>query len=423
MTTAPYVTQDGRYVAAPRRGSFPRSVEGRYLYCILLLTGFYILMLLGHVGSVSLMGVATVIWGTSAVTLILLIPQVHGSVLRALAPLVMFGGVMLFDFYINPIPNKQVAVVLTTFLALTYFSANYAFANTHEAHSIFTAVKRFMLITAWLNTLLYIVSGFYVPAGTPRAFSVAMAIGIGTLLIEWRDGNRRSLAYAAIIFGLVVFTLSRTATLDMLLLVPLSSLGYSNIKRGRLARYLFFLVGALALFFAVLQLDPTFQRRFFFGKTFDQFMNGNASLDTAGRDKMWAAVYASWNYDDRTRILGRGVGSAGLVANLGVGTMLHPHNDYLRLLHDTGLIGAGIFTVGLLYFLWRRYRMWKLENSAGDKEIANVHGAAFLALTAFALIMITDNPIDYLFAVTPVGILLGCSVGYECARLRQWRRR
>jgi O-antigen ligase len=402
----------------PRVRVFPHSTAGRYLSTIILLTGFYSLMSMVRIHSTSLMGFATILWGMSSAVLAMLIPQLRQTILIKMVWFLLFGAVLALDAYLFPIANPQVAIVLLTFLLIVYFSANYADGIPNEADSLLLALRRCTILETFLYAGVVILERQNQPPGFARAFSIAACVGLPALLIDWRNGNRKSLLWALIVAGVVLASLSRTATLCIFVLVPLSALGYGRRRRGNTIRNIIIVISGFVLFVVAMQTIPAFQKRFFYGKTLDQFLNGNAHLNTEGRDKMWAAVYDSWNEDTESRVLGKGLGTAGLVAESVDRYMLHPHNDYLRLLHDTGLLGTVLFTIGLLSALIGRFRLWRLFHRIGLKSQANVHGASFLSLIAFALMMSTDNPIDYLFAVTPVGVLLGLSIGYQCRAMR-----
>lgn len=410
---APRATMRPRHVRV-----FPPSVAGRYLVLIILATGYYGLMSLVHIHNVSLMGFATVLWGVSAAVFAMLIPQLRQTILVKMAWFLLFGCVLGLDAYMFPVASPQVAIVICTFLLLTYFSANYADGIPNEADHLLLALRRALITETFIYAIVLAATHNNLPPGYGRAYSIAACVGLPVLLIDWRNGGRKSLLWTVIIVGVVLASLSRTATLCIFVLVPLSSLGYARRRRGGMVKNIIVILVGLGLFVAAIQTIPAFQKRFFYGKTLDQYLNGNATLDTEGRNKMWAAVYLSWSETPESRALGKGLGTAGFVANSVDRGMLHPHNDYLRLLHDTGLLGASLFCMGLITTMIGRFRLWRLYHRIGLRSQANVHGASFLSLIAFAIMMSTDNPIDYIFAVTPVGILLGLSIGYQCRAMR-----
>jgi O-antigen ligase len=98
-----------------------------------------------------------------------------------------------------------------------------------------------------------------------------------------------------------------------------------------------------------------------------------------------------------------------------------PHNDYLRLLHDYGLVGTTLWVIGYAFLLARTWRAWHStamvsQEQKRDPGEQRVHAAAFLALAGVAIAMITDNAIVYLFLMGPLGVLVGLSLGLSRRR-------
>jgi hypothetical protein len=98
--------------------------------------------------------------------------------------------------------------------------------------------------------------------------------------------------------------------------------------------------------------------------------------------------------------------------------MDQPLNDYLRLLHDFGVIG-------LLTWLWAMTRVIRrlrrrvfvgasrAARAARDVDRRPVRGLAWAALAATGAIgftMLTDNPIVYSFVMLPLGVLIGAGL-------------
>jgi hypothetical protein len=76
--------------------------------------------------------------------------------------------------------------------------------------------------------------------------------------------------------------------------------------------------------------------------------------------------------------------------------------------------------VGYGGLLMRSWRAWQrrqtglgLDRASMLNDERRVHAAAFLSLIGVAIAMITDNPLDYLFVMGPLGVLVGLSMGLE----------
>jgi O-antigen ligase len=99
--------------------------------------------------------------------------------------------------------------------------------------------------------------------------------------------------------------------------------------------------------------------------------------------------------------LGWGAGSSGAYLAEHFGTITHPHNDFLRVLHDLGITGL------VLWALWATSLVALLRRAARS-EAGRAYAAAgcglFIAMLACAL---TDNVVNYIFVMAPAGAVLG----------------
>ena len=88
----------------------------------------------------------------------------------------------------------------------------------------------------------------------------------------------------------------------------------------------------------------------------------------------------------------------------------HPHNDYLRILVDYGIVGFVLWITAYLALLRLTWKRWQAVR--GTHVFAeHIHAAAFLVLVGIALTMIVDNPMIELARMAPLGILVGMSLG------------
>ncbi|HEY0375240.1 MAG TPA: hypothetical protein VGC94_10620, partial [Amnibacterium sp.] len=95
----------------------------------------------------------------------------------------------------------------------------------------------------------------------------------------------------------------------------------------------------------------------------------------------------------------------------------HPHNDYLRLWHDFGLLGVGLFALGLLILIVGAVRR-ALRTEPGSSA---VHWSAALGLSAVAAAAATDNVFIYPFVMLPLAAVVGVSIGRRDHHLKPAR--
>lgn len=137
------------------------------------------------------------------------------------------------------------------------------------------------------------------------------------------------------------------------------------------------------------------------------------SLNTSGRAFIWAQTFSSFM---ESPWFGNGLGSAFELVR-SISTQEHPHNDYLRLLHDLGIVGFVtwmIFAVKSARVALRGIRHHRKINQNHRKyyPAGMWHLTALLSIMAVSLSMITDNTIIYSFVMHPLGVFLGSSIGY-----------
>jgi O-antigen ligase len=99
----------------------------------------------------------------------------------------------------------------------------------------------------------------------------------------------------------------------------------------------------------------------------------------------------------------------------------HPHNEYLRIFHDFGLVGLLLWLWGFSVLLGRTFLAWRRADRTRDPD-AFVHLAAWLGLVSLALGMVTDNPLRHVHVLLPLGLTVGASVGMTAMAHEATRR-
>ena len=250
---------------------------------------------------------------------------------------------------------------------------------------------------AWFVGLIYL--GTVVVSGLgassvydARAFALA-----GLVLLAVAVARGQSKVLPVLLLLAVVLSLSRTAALMSILMLAVG-LAVRSASRGRALRVLVLLsVGVAGAWFAFTRFTPLRDR---FEGGDQAFSYGGTRLNVSGRADLWSftlqdARHHWW--------FGGGPGSADQAVLNHFLTVSHPHNDYLRLLHDFGVVGLVVFVLG---FVTLMVRTWRLGRATGRA----VHWAAFLALLGVAGTAFTDNVIVYAFVMVPLGVLVGASL-------------
>lgn len=285
---------------------------------------------------------------------------------------------------------QNVAVYITFILAIGLTAVQI----TNEAALIIARRMRYIAVIVTLVFLGSFLAGVEVYG--ERAYALAGLVFMA-ILIPHTPKNRLFRLAPFLVAGTIAFSLSRTATATALvMLIFLSVRGKKGFKL--LASFALAGVAAAAAYWLFNYYAP-FRDRFIGGDNGATF--GNVEVNTSGRSVLWDMTI---NAAQENPLFGNGPGTASALISASFRNIGHPHNDYLRLFHDFGYVGAGLFVLGLLALLWRTLR--RAQHSSNP-----IHWTASLGLMAVAAAAFTDNVIIYPFVMVPIGLIVGASIG------------
>jgi len=216
-----------------------------------------------------------------------------------------------------------------------------------------------------------------------------------------------SFAPVAVLLVLYLFGGARMPVLAGVAMLP--ALQLLHTRRGmafaRVFRTVLLSAGALLLLVVGFIYIDTFRTSFLQG---DQAIKvAGLAINTSGRMYWWGVVWDSYLMAPWL-----GTGKAVPAAMEGIRGWSHPHNDYLRLLHQFGVLG---FVLWML-FVWRALvaiiQNAKACSVAGcERQAHGIHDTAALAMFATLIVMLTDNPIVYSFVMYPLAVVVGAALG------------
>lgn len=127
------------------------------------------------------------------------------------------------------------------------------------------------------------------------------------------------------------------------------------------------------------------------------------SVNWQGRQIIWPVLFKTFL---ASPVVGHGLGASTvfLIETFqgGMGGVIH--NEYLRLLVDTGVVGSALFAISILAWLGTVLRAGRHDDAlAGEFAMP-----AFAAIVAWTFIALTDNAFDYYAAFTQY-------IGFLCA--------
>jgi O-antigen ligase len=363
-----------------------------------------------RVGSISMLGYATVVClGIAVIEL----TYTLNSTIKVFKHLFLWGMFFVWiclSLLVSGLAYPQPLLANIALILLLALSAINGWSQPARIYTLHTILRWSFIVNIGISVILLLSQALGDVAG-PRGCAIVAVLGLAVTLSYWRVGHIWWLFASVALWLVILLTLSRTATIcgALLFLLAVSRRRDGSFSKSKIL----IAAGVGATFFAILIVAfPQFEGRFFFGHSAADFAHGKAGLDTSGRAEMWQAVFDSWSSTPKNMLLGQGAGTSEDAASKGVPSMTHPHNDYLAVLHDYGLIGWLIFAVALVRLLYGRWKAWSKAGLEGA-EYTFIHSSAFLMVVAFVIMMITDNPYDYFYAILPVAIVVGSSVGLE----------
>jgi O-antigen ligase len=246
----------------------------------------------------------------------------------------------------------------------------------------------------------------------PRAAALMGLAPLAWHLTRWYYGRSRDLVFVALWVVAIFLTLSRMATLTAFLLVGGVLILHWRLPSHQraISRLLPAAFGLAAILAAVLLVGP-YRDRVFKTRPGSASVLPNLSKATfqeTDRGAFWAEMIASGR---ESPLIGKGIGSSQIVMSQKWAWVAHPHNDYLRVWHDLGLIGIVLFLAALVIWVWTLVKEWALPVESAEQHSGMLRLAGLLALVALIIPMITDNAVIYAFVIGPVGLLVGAGLG------------
>ena len=140
-------------------------------------------------------------------------------------------------------------------------------------------------------------------------------------------------------------------------------------------------------------------------------------LNTSGRSSLWPLTFdhaiqkpiLGWGPAEARRMLGA---SAARESGL-----RHPHNEYLQVFHDFGVVGLGLFLFAWISLLVRNWRRWQHADRIADQRLSLWSMATVLGALAMFGYGIIGNNFHYVWALSPIFMFAACSE--HLARVRR----
>ncbi|WP_158409660.1 O-antigen ligase [Halomonas sp. KM-1] len=361
---------------------------------------------LSKFGGVSLSGVITAGVALSALIVFLLKPMLYKNSIKAILAVLAFWILSLgsyFGFYPEVqkgIQNYPIVWGGMLFLLLS-------FSNSYFSHNSVASISKLLIrLCGWLYciTLLFM----YFHEGVDPAGALAGIFFFCFALSELYHGKQGSIFLIVCILVVQILMGARIVIIaevfifffGNILLYGLKERPYDFMRKSssKVLSIMAVLVGVFVI------MHTGFLDKSIAGG--DQaLVIGGVQFNTSGRMYMWGVVL-----DSALASPWLGHGTPGPAIMLETPRWSHPHNDYLRIFHQFGVLGLIIWSV----FIWQGLKHSRFAAKFSPvPEGRLLSKAAYFSLIGLSLAMITDNPIVYSYVVYPIFALLGVAFSYS----------
>jgi len=261
---------------------------------------------------------------------------------------------------------------------------------------------RSMAAALFLSALIPLIFGFYQAATSsgmitaggfnrifatltyPNAYAfylMIMLIFTSGVYLSSRSAASRLmlLSYAVLLFISLILTFTRGAWLG--LIIAWFTLAAFVLRKSGLKNFpaLLFLFGIL--FFLAIMFLPWIAQR-------SLYLTG-ASMGSFGwRSTIWLAYFNQFLLHP---LKGLGLGSSSVIAKKELGFIIAPHNDYLKILAESGIFAF----VAYISFLFSVFKFSVKEFIRTSQEKSFIYAALAAAVLSVSFVFLGDNLLDY----------------------------
>ncbi len=216
----------------------------------------------------------------------------------------------------------------------------------------------------------------------PQSITAALLCSI--FAVEYSINRQKSLFQWIIGATIPVIALTRMAIMAAGITIP-----FTFASLGAKKRIIFLIIiGVLSI--SIFYTERIQKKMFYSGAgTLQDVRLSNPDFFTAGRSRLWDLMIEEIKLKP---VWGHGANaSEDFVLLVTWGALKHPHNDWLRLLYDYGLVGVSIFVICIVIQVVHLLK--RAKRTSGESRILLYAGAS--SFLPFVLLMFADNIILY----------------------------
>lgn len=333
---------------------------------------------------INFLGFSTNGWGWLIILIVSLLKIFHSGLKRKIFYIwSLWITFLLFRLSLQPsVESIQYTAQLITPLLL-----GMAIATTRLTETINRKIFKLIFIAAPIFYILQLI--FILSKEIPGGSLVMTDVIFCTVFITHYSYNKsnKSLIYFILFLFHQILSKTRMSIFMTLISIPLS-IKKMNFKKKTISILLIAII-SIGIFYS-----PIIQNKMFFsghGQISDLNFN-NPDLRTSGRTTIWLALIDDL---DNNWLFGHGSRSSYFFMKEKFVTIHEPHNDYIRLIYDFGIVGLVIYFFCFTAQILTIFFNYRARTNLVEKQIDKI---ALILLVLFLGFMITDNTI--LYAVT-----------------------
>ncbi len=186
------------------------------------------------------------------------------------------------------------------------------------------------------------------------------------------------------------------------------------------------IIGIIALFVCTIFFVPSVRTKMFAEEvTIEQIREGKISkesISSNSRFALWAYLLERFYTDNELLGCGTGCVQNHMYSHSIFGGLQVPHNDYVQMLCDNGIIAVVIYLLLGLGVIAHTYRIYNTKQYSPTIRICAITAGSSLA--GIMLTMYTDNTVNYSMATLAYpfgfyGMMLGLVAGFKPRKIRQ----
>jgi len=301
-----------------------------------------------------------------------------------------------------------------------------------EGDNFFVYTALFLMATVLIDALLGNIHINFTSSASPlgihtisgaRSMPPFLALIMTPMLVQLRFNRWKTRLIQGLAIGMVLllgawvyFSLARITLTGLLgVVVPLTLLRPRGIWKAGAA------MAVASIATVVLILSPLYPRptmvkldAIVTAEEADDSSNGNSEIRvhvntdalrglTFGRSNTWEYLLTELRHDPTALIFGFGPGASYITVKAVNPGFDHPHNDYLRIFFDLGLIGLLIFLGSWAYKTLRLWLNWL--HFEVDSPVATRNFVALVATINVFVGFLTDNFLVYFFMMGMLALI------------------